>query len=63
MRRGYKNWCPLKNIIVVDGGSTDKTVEIAKSKNVLVVPQRGRDKADAIKMGLEYVKIYRCDGR
>lgn len=47
---------PRENIVVVDGGSTDRTVEIAKSKNVLVVLQEGKGKADAIKTGLRYVK-------
>lgn len=43
-----------KNVVVVDGGSTDKTVEIAKSRGVLVVAQEGKGKADAIKTGLKY---------
>ncbi len=46
---------PHSNIIVVDGGSTDGTVEIAKSKGVCVVPQEGKGKALAIKTGLKYV--------
>ena len=47
---------PHENIIVVDGGSTDGTVEIAKSKGVRVVPQEGKGKALAIKTGLKYVR-------
>ncbi|MEM1844569.1 MAG: glycosyltransferase [Ignisphaera sp.] len=43
------------NIVVVDGGSSDRTVEIAKSRQVLVVPQEGRGKADAVRTGLRYV--------
>ena len=35
-------------IIVIDGYSTDKTVEIAKSKGVKVIFQEGKGKADAI---------------
>ena len=45
-----------ENIIVVDGGSKDRTVEIAKSIGVTVVFQRGKGKADAVKTGLELVK-------
>jgi len=44
------------NIIVVDGGSNDRTVEIAKSKGVTVVFQRGKGKANAIATGINYVK-------
>ena len=45
-----------KNIIVVDGGSTDKTVEIAKKKGVTVIPQEGKGKTAAIKTAIQYVK-------
>ena len=44
------------NIIVVDGGSNDRTVEIAKSMGVTVVLQRGKGKADAIATGISYAK-------
>ncbi len=43
-------------ILVVDGHSTDRTVDIARSKGVNVVFQEGRGKADAIKTALKYVK-------
>jgi dolichol-phosphate mannosyltransferase len=46
---------PLENIVVVDGESTDRTVEIAKSKGVKVVNQEGKGKALAIKTGLRHV--------
>jgi len=46
---------PLENIVVVDGGSKDKTVEIARSKGVKVVMQEGKGKALAVKTGLQYV--------
>jgi len=43
------------NIIVIDGGSSDKTVEIAKSKGVKVISQEGKGKAMAIATALKYV--------
>jgi len=46
---------PRENIIVVDGGSTDGTVEIARSKGVKVIFQEGKGKADAIKTAVKYV--------
>lgn len=46
---------PRENILVVDGGSTDGTVDIARSKGVRVIKQRGRGKADALKTALDYV--------
>ncbi|MEM4849036.1 MAG: glycosyltransferase family 2 protein, partial [Ignisphaera sp.] len=46
---------PLENIIVVDGGSNDRTIEIASSRNVIVVTQEGKGKANAIRTGLRYV--------
>ncbi|WP_434730983.1 glycosyltransferase family 2 protein [Thermogladius sp. KZ2Tp1] len=42
-------------VLVVDGGSTDGTPEVARSLGVRVVRQEGRGKADAIKSGLKYV--------
>jgi len=45
----------VENIIVVDGGSTDGTVEIARSKGVKVLTQEGRGKALAIKTALKHV--------
>ena len=46
----------IKNILVVDGGSTDGTVEIAESAGAVVVRQLGRGKADAVKTALSLVK-------
>ena len=45
-----------QQILVVDGRSTDGTVEIARSHGVTVVTQRGRGKADAIATALDYVE-------
>jgi len=44
------------NIIVVDGYSSDKTVEIARSKGVKVIFQKGKGKNKAIKTAVKYVK-------
>ena len=44
------------NILVVDGYSSDKTVEIAKAKGVKVIYQKGKGKAGAIKTAIEAVK-------
>ena len=44
------------NIIVVDGYSSDKTVEIARSKGVKVIFQDGKGKGGAIKTAIKYVK-------
>ncbi|KUO82352.1 MAG: glycosyl transferase [Vulcanisaeta sp. JCHS_4] len=46
---------PRDSILIVDGGSTDGTVEIASKYGVRVIRQRGRGKADAIKTALDYV--------
>ncbi len=45
-----------QRIIVVDGHSSDRTVEIARSKGVIVVEQEGFGKSDAIKTGIRLVK-------
>jgi len=45
-----------ENILVIDGHSNDKTIEIAKTKNVTVQYQKGSGKSDAIKSAIEFVK-------
>ena len=45
-----------KNLLVVDGYSTDGTPDIAREKGALVVFQHGAGKAGAIKTALEHVK-------
>jgi len=45
---------PLRNVIVVDGNSVDRTREIAREKGAVVVIQEGRGKADAIKTGIRH---------
>ncbi|HIP56638.1 MAG TPA: glycosyltransferase [Ignisphaera aggregans] len=51
----FKEGFRREQIVVVDGGSTDRTVDIAKSMGVKVVLQEGRGKADAIKTALKFV--------
>lgn len=46
---------PRDRVLVVDGGSRDKTVEIAKSKGVKVLFQKGKGKADALKTAITHV--------
>jgi len=48
--------CGFKNILVVDGHSSDGTVDIARGLGAQVVYQKGSGKAMAIKTGLELVK-------
>lgn len=43
-------------ILVVDGGSTDGTVDVVRSKGVKLIYQDGRGKAAAVATALKYVK-------
>lgn len=45
----------LTHILVVDGHSEDKTVEIAKSKGATVIIQDGKGKTDAVKSCTQYL--------
>jgi dolichol-phosphate mannosyltransferase len=45
----------VKNVLVVDGYSTDKTVEIAKQHGARVVYQHGKGKTGAIKVAIDQV--------
>ncbi len=53
--RLFRIGIPREKILVVDGHSIDRTVEIAKSKGVKVVVQEGKGKAMAIKTALNYI--------
>ncbi len=44
-----------EKILVVDGGSTDGTVEAAMAKGVRVIFQEGKGKANAIRTALKYI--------
>lgn len=42
------------SILVIDGGSTDKTVEICNRENVRIIRQKGRGKGVAMRESVEY---------
>jgi dolichol-phosphate mannosyltransferase len=46
---------PNANVLVVDGKSTDRTVEIARNLGAQVVYQDGMGKGDAVSKALEYL--------
>ncbi len=50
--RGYRF-----EVLVVDGGSRDRTVELATLKGACVIPQRGNGYGDALQSGFNYA----CD--
>jgi len=45
-----------RNVLVVDGHSTDRTAEVARKADATVIYQEGRGKADAVRTGLKYVR-------
>lgn len=50
-RRGYK-----VNVWVLDGKSTDRTVEVARSKGASVMLQRGRGKGRAVSQAFDFLR-------
>ena len=42
------------SVLVIDGGSTDHTVDICKSENARVIRQKGKGKGNAMKEAAEY---------
>jgi dolichol-phosphate hexosyltransferase len=46
----------FKNIVVVDGYSTDRTVEIAKQFGVKTIYQHGKGKTGALKTAIEHIE-------
>jgi dolichol-phosphate mannosyltransferase len=53
LRELFENSIPRERVLVVDGGSTDGSREVAESMGFRVIVQRGRGKALAIKTALE----------
>lgn len=43
-------------VLVVDGGSTDGSPDVAAARGAVVLPQRGRGKGGAIREGLDWAK-------
>ena len=52
----YQKAFPDAHILVVDGGSTDGTIEIARSLGAEVIQQEGKGKGKAIKTAIEHIK-------
>jgi glycosyltransferase involved in cell wall biosynthesis len=42
------------NLLVVDGYSSDRTVQVARERDVIAIPQHGTGKAGAIRTGIEH---------
>ena len=52
--------CGYREVLVVDGNSTDRTVQVAQGKGVEVVQQTGKGKRDAVVTALGLVKTRYC---
>ena len=52
--------CGYSEVLVVDGNSTDRTVQVAQGKGVKVVQQTGKGKRDAVITALELVNTRYC---
>ncbi|MEN3037511.1 MAG: glycosyltransferase family 2 protein, partial [Candidatus Methanosuratincola petrocarbonis] len=47
--------CGFDKVIVVDGGSTDRTIELAREEGALVLFQLGKGKGDAIRTAVPHI--------
>jgi dolichol-phosphate mannosyltransferase len=52
--------CGYNKVLVVDGNSTDRTVQVAQGKGVKVIQQTGKGKRDAVATALRFVKTRYC---
>lgn len=52
----YNRLLPCPHVLVVDGNSTDRTVEVAKNMGADIVFQEGHGKGDALAKGLDYLE-------
>lgn len=51
-----KQYLPESKLIVIDGNSVDKTVNVAKNYGADILFQKGKGKGDAIACGIESIK-------
>lgn len=48
------NQIGCRNILIIDGNSRDRTIEVAKEFGVNVIPQNGRGKGDALRQAFNH---------